>query len=76
MIDKNFYLENLSAFDILIQDDREKAQEVIFRVFSSLQRDKIWLREVAAEEEIFEEDAVCHQPKICSRRRIRRRRTL
>ncbi len=57
MIDKNFYLENLSAFDTLIQDDREKAQEVIFRVFSILQRDKIWLREVANEEEIFEEDA-------------------
>lgn len=57
MIDKNFYLENLSAFDILIQDDREKAQEVIFRVFSILQRDKIWLRDVATEEEIFEEDA-------------------
>lgn len=58
MIDKNFYLENLSAFDILIQDeDRKQAEEVIFRVYSMLQRDKIWLREVATEEEIFEEDA-------------------
>jgi hypothetical protein len=57
MIDKNFYLENLSAFDILIQDDREQAEKVIFRVFSILQRDKIWLRDVATEEEIFEEDA-------------------
>lgn len=57
MIDKNFYLENLSAFDILIQDDDHKqAKEVIFRVYSILQRDKIWLREVATEEEIFEED--------------------
>lgn len=58
MIDKNFYLENLSAFDILIEDeDRKQAEAVIFRVFSMLQRDKIWLREVATEEEIFEEDA-------------------
>lgn len=57
MIDKNFYLENLSAFDILILDDRDKAQEVIFRVYSILQRDKIWLNEVATPEEIFEEDA-------------------
>ena len=57
MIDKNFYLENLSAFDILIQDeDRKPAEEVIFRVYSMLQRDKIWLGEVATEEEIFEED--------------------
>lgn len=58
MIDKNFYLENLSAFDILIEDeDRKQAEAVIFRVFSMLQRDKIWLREMATEEEIFEEDA-------------------
>ncbi|QBO58760.1 hypothetical protein [Chryseobacterium salivictor] len=58
MIDKNFYLENLSAFDILIEDeDRKQAEAVIFRVFSMLQRDKIWLRDVATEEEIFEEDA-------------------
>ena len=58
MIDKNFYLENLSAFDILIEDeDRKQAEQVIFRVYSILQRDKIWLREVATEEEIFEEDA-------------------
>ena len=57
MIDKNFYLENLSAFDILIQDEREKAEEVIFRVYCILQRDKIWLSEVATEEEITEEDA-------------------
>lgn len=58
MIDKNFYLENLSAFDILIEDeDRKQAEAVIYRVFSMLQRDKIWLRDVAAEEEIFEEDA-------------------
>jgi len=58
MIDKNFYLENLSAFDILIEDeDRKQAEQVIFRVYSMLQRDKIWLREVATEEEIFEEDA-------------------
>lgn len=57
MIDKNFYLENLSAFDILIEDDREKAQEVIFRVYCILQRDKIWLQEVATAEEIMEEDA-------------------
>lgn len=58
MIDKNFYLENLSAFDILIQDeDRKEAEKVIFRVFSMLQRDKIWLRDIATEEEIFEEDA-------------------
>ena len=58
MIDKNFYLENLSAFDILIQDeDRKQAEEVIFRVYSILQRDKIWLRDHATEEEIFEEDA-------------------
>ena len=57
MIDKNFYLENLSAFDILIQDeDRKEAEKVIFRVFSMLQRDKIWLRDIATEEEIFEED--------------------
>lgn len=57
MISKPFYLENLSAFDILILDDREKAREVIFRVYSILQRDKIWLSEVATAEEIFEEDA-------------------
>lgn len=58
MIDKNFYLENLSAFDILIEDeDRKEAEKVIFRVFSMLQRDKIWLRDIATEEEIFEEDA-------------------
>ena len=58
MIDKNFYLENLSAFDILIEDeDRKQAEALIFRVFSMLQRDKIWLRDVATEEEIFEEDA-------------------
>lgn len=57
MIDKNFYLENLSAFDILIQeDDRQPAQEVIFRVYSILQRDKIWLRDVATPEEILPED--------------------
>ena len=57
MIDKNFYLENLSAFDILIEDeDRKQAEAVIYRVFSMLQRDKIWLRDVATEEEIFEED--------------------
>ena len=57
MIDKNFYLENLSAFDILIEDeDRKEAEKVIFRVFSMLQRDKIWLRDIATEEEIFEED--------------------
>ncbi len=57
MIDKNFYLENLSAFDILIEDeDRQQAEAVIYRVFSMLQRDKIWLRDVATEEEIFEED--------------------
>ena len=57
MIDKSFYLENLSAFDILIQDeDRQPAEALIFRVFSMLQRDKIWLREVATEEEISEED--------------------
>ena len=57
MIDKNFYLENLSAFDILIQDeDRKQAETLIFRVFSILQRDKIWLRDVATEEEIFEEE--------------------
>lgn len=58
MIDKNFYLENLSAFDILIEDeDRQQAEAVIYRVFSMLQRDKIWLRDVATEEEMFEEDA-------------------
>lgn len=58
MIDKNFYLENLSAFDILIEDDdRKQAEEVIFRVYSMLQRDKIWLREVATEDEIYEDDA-------------------
>ncbi|QDP84320.1 hypothetical protein FNJ88_01650 [Chryseobacterium sp. SNU WT5] len=58
MIHKNFYLENLSAFDILIEDeDRKQAEAVIYRVFSMLQRDKIWLRDVATEEEIFEEDA-------------------
>lgn len=57
MIDKNFYLENLSAFDILIEDeDRKQAEQVIFRVYSILQRDKIWIHEVATEEEIFEED--------------------
>ena len=57
MIDKNFYLENLSAFDILIEDeDRKEAEKVIFRVFSMMQRDKIWLRDIATEEEIFEED--------------------
>ena len=57
MIDKNFYLENLSAFDILIRDeDPKQAKEVIFRVYSSLQRDMIWLRDVATEEEILEDD--------------------
>lgn len=57
MIDKNFYLENLSAFDILIQDeDRKQAESVIFRVYSMLQRDKIWLQNIASEEEIFDED--------------------
>lgn len=57
MINKNFYLENFSAFDILIEDeDRKEAKVLIFRVFSMLQRDKIWLRDVATEEEIFEED--------------------
>lgn len=57
MIDKNFYLENLSAFDILIKDERKKAEEVIFRVYCILQRDKIWLTEVATDEEITEEDS-------------------
>lgn len=57
MINKNFYLENLSAFDILIKDEREKAEEVIYRVYCILQRDKIWLSKVATEEEIEEEDA-------------------
>lgn len=56
MISKPFYLENLSAFDILIEDDREKAQQVIFRVYCIFQRDKIWLSEVATPEEITEED--------------------
>ena len=56
MINKNFYLENLSAFDILIKEEREKAEAVIYRVYCILQRDKIWLAEVATEEEIDEED--------------------
>ncbi len=57
MIDKAFYLENLSAFDILIQDeDRQPAEALIFRVFSMLQRDKIWLQKFATEDEISEED--------------------
>lgn len=58
MIDKNFYLENLSAFDILIQDeDQKEAKAVIYRVFSMLQRDKIWLNEIASDEEISDDDA-------------------
>ena len=53
MIDKNFYLENLTAFDQLIEYDREAAEKVIYRVYSTLQRDKIWL---AANEELSEEE--------------------
>ncbi|SFH79504.1 hypothetical protein [Halpernia frigidisoli] len=57
MIDKNFYLENLSAFDILIEDeDRQQAESLIFRVYSMLQRDKIWMNDVAGKDEIFEDD--------------------
>lgn len=57
MIDKNFYFENLSAFDILIDSDRKEAEKAIFKVYCILQRDKIWLNEVALPDEFSEEEA-------------------
>ncbi len=56
MIDKNFYLENLTAFDELIGSDRTEAEKVIYKVYCILQRDKIWLYNVATPEEMTEED--------------------
>lgn|SRR5690606_272577 len=56
MIDKNFYLENLTAFDLMIGSDRAEAEKVIFRVYCILQRDRIWLSNVALPEEIDQED--------------------
>lgn len=57
MIDKNFYLENLTAFDTLIETDKIEAEKAIFKVYCILQRDKYWLNHVATPEEIGEEDA-------------------
>lgn len=57
MIDKNFYFENLSAFDILIDSDRKEAEKAIFKVYCILQRDKIWLNEVALPDEFSEDEA-------------------
>jgi len=57
MIDKNFYLENLTAFDTLIETDKIEAEKAIFKVYCILQRDKNWLNHVATPEEIGEEDA-------------------
>lgn len=57
MIDKNFYLENLTAFDTLIESDRTEAEKAIFKVYCILQRDKYWLNNVATPEEVGEEDA-------------------
>lgn len=57
MIDKNFYLENLTAFDTLIETDRIEAEKAIFKVYCILQRDKYWLNHVATQEEIGDEDA-------------------
>ncbi len=57
MIDKNFYLENLTAFDTLIETDRIEAEKAIFKVYCILQRDKYWLHNVATPEEIDSEDA-------------------
>lgn len=56
MIDRNFYLENLTAFDELIGSDRTEAEKVIYKVYCILQRDKIWLYNVAAPEELTDED--------------------
>lgn len=56
MIDKNFYLENMTAFDMMIESDRPAAEKVIFKVYCILQRDKYWLSNVATPEEIIEED--------------------
>lgn len=56
MIDRNFYLENLTAFDELIGSDRTTAEKVIYKVYCILQRDKIWLYNVAAPEELTDED--------------------
>ncbi|AYO57807.1 hypothetical protein CO230_06525 [Chryseobacterium sp. 6424] len=56
MIDKNFYLENMTAFDMMIESDRPAAEKVIFKVYCILQRDKYWLSNVATPEEITEED--------------------
>ncbi len=56
MIDRNFYLENLTAFDELIGSDRTEAEKVIYKVYCILQRDKIWLYNVATPEELTEED--------------------
>ncbi len=56
MIDRNFYLENLTAFDELIGSDRTAAEKVIYKVYCILQRDKIWLYNVAAPEELTDED--------------------
>ena len=56
MIDKNFYLENLSAFDLLIDVKPEEAKKTIYRIYCVLQRDKIWLSDVAEEDEYTEDD--------------------
>lgn len=56
MIDKHFYNENLLAFETLIETDRTEAEKVIFKVYCILQRDKLWLNQVATEEEYSEED--------------------
>ena len=56
MIDKHFYNENLLAFETLIETDRTESEKVIFKVYCILQRDKLWLNQVATEEEYTEED--------------------
>ena len=56
MIDKNFYLENLSAFDMLIDVKPEEAKKAIFKVYCIFQRDKIWITEIAQEDEFSLED--------------------
>lgn len=57
MIDKNFYLENLTAFDTLINVDKIEAEKAIFKVYCIMQRDKYWLHNVATPEEFGDEDA-------------------
>ena len=56
MIDKNFYLENLTAFDTLIDVKPEEAKKAIFKVYCILQRDKIWITDIAQEDEFTLED--------------------